>query len=336
VSDTEGDPREAPLRAALGANPRDMAALLAMGRLKAEAGDDRAATGFFRAALAQAQATAPPAALHGSLRAAQAWLAEASQRYTRHLLDGVGDVSGLPRIAHALDLLLGRSPLYLQQPSLLYFPGLPQKPFYERADFPWLKDVEALIPAMAAEARAILADGAGLRPYVETPKDRPAPNNPLRDDPAWSAFFLWRGGKVQAANAARAPTMMQALELAPIPRIANRSPMALMSVLRPGTHIQPHHGMLNTRLIVHVPLVTAPECRLRVGPEVRDWVEGRPLIFDDSFEHEAWNRGPETRAVLLFEIWRPELDAEERAALTRLFETIDRYGPGEAESGGDQ
>jgi aspartyl/asparaginyl beta-hydroxylase (cupin superfamily) len=112
--------------------------------------------------------------------------------------------------------------------------------------------------------------------------------------------------------------------------------MALMSVLRPGTHIQPHHGMLNTRLIVHVPLVTAPECRLRVGPEVRDWVEGRPLIFDDSFEHEAWNRGPETRAVLLFEIWRPELDAEERAALTRLFETIDRYGPGEAESGGDQ
>lgn len=330
------DPREAPLRQALGRNPRDMAALLAMGRLKAEAGDDRAATGFFRAALAQAQATPPPAQLHGALRAAQAWLQEASARYTRHLLDGVGDVSGLPRVAHALDLLLGRSPLYLQQPSLFYFPGLPQKPFYERSDFPWLADIEAMIPDMAAEARAILADGVGMRPYVETPADRPAPNNPLRDDPAWSAFFLWRGGKVQEANAARAPAMMRALELAPIPRIANRSPMALMSVLRPGTHIQPHHGMLNTRLIVHVPLVTAPACAIRVGPETRSWEPGQSLLFDDSFEHEAWNRGSETRAVLLFEIWRPEISADERAVLTRLFETIDRYGPAAAESGGDQ
>jgi len=330
------DPREAPLAAALARNPRDIAALLAMGRLRAEGGDDRAATGFFRAALNQAQATPPPVALHDGLRAAQAWLKAASERYTRHLLDGVGDVSGLPRLAYALDLLLGRRPLHLQQPSLFYFPGLPQKPFYERSDFPWLAGIEALIPEMAAEARAILADGVGMRPYVETPTDRPAPNNPLRDDPSWSAFFLWRGGRVQEANAARAPTMMRALELAPIPKIASRSPMALMSVLRPGTHIQPHHGMLNTRLIVHVPLVTAPECAIRVGPETRRWEPGTSLVFDDSFEHEAWNRGPDTRAVLLFEIWRPEIVPEERAALTRLFETIDRYGLATAESGGDQ
>jgi aspartyl/asparaginyl beta-hydroxylase (cupin superfamily) len=109
-----------------------------------------------------------------------------------------------------------------------------------------------------------------------------------------------------------------------------------MSVLKPGTHIQPHHGMLNTRLIVHVPLVSNPDCGIRVGAETRGWVPGRALIFDDSFEHEAWNKGRETRAVLLFEIWRPEISMEEREALTRLFETIDHYGPAAAESGGDQ
>lgn len=278
----------------------------------------------------------PPPALHGALRQAQGWLAEASRRYEAHLLQGVGDVSGLPRMAHALDLLLGRTPLYQQQPSLFYFPGLPQRPFYEREEFPWLAGVEAMTEAMAAEARAILADGVGLRPYVETPADRPAPNNPLRDRDDWSAFFLWRGGAVQPANAARAPAMMAALQQAPVPMIAGRSPMALMSVLKPGTHIAPHHGMLNTRLIVHVPLVSNPDCAIRVGPETRRWVPGRALIFDDSFEHEAWNRGRETRAVLLFEIWRPEITPTEQAALTRLFETIDRYGSAEAESGGDQ
>ncbi|WP_448578773.1 aspartyl/asparaginyl beta-hydroxylase domain-containing protein [Thermaurantiacus sp.] len=327
---------EARIREALARNPRDIGALLAMGDMKARAGDDRAATGFFRAALNQARVTPPPAALHGALRRADQWLRQASRQYEAHLLNGVGDVSGLPRVAQALDLLLGRTPLYLQQPSLFYFPGLPQRAFYERGEFPWLRAIEAMTDAMAAEARAILADGVGMRPYVETPADRPAPNNPLRDRPDWSAFFLWRGGAVEAANAARAPTMMAALEHAPIPRIARRSPMALMSVLKPGTHIQPHHGMLNTRLIVHVPLVSNPDCALRVGAETRGWVPGEALIFDDSFEHEAWNRGSETRAVLLFEIWRPEITPEERVALTRLFETIDHYGPAAAESGGDQ
>jgi len=49
------------------------------------------------------------------------------------------------------------------------------------------------------------------------------------------------------------------------------------------------------------------------------------LIFDDSFEHEAWNKSNETRVILLFEIWRPEISPDERAALTTIFETINDY-----------
>ena len=66
--------------------------------------------------------------------------------------------------------------------------------------------------------------------------------------------------------------------------------------------------MLNTRLICHIPLVVPGECRLRVGAETREVVEGKAMIFDDSFEHEAWNDSNSVRAVLLFEIWRPELE----------------------------
>jgi aspartyl/asparaginyl beta-hydroxylase (cupin superfamily) len=49
------------------------------------------------------------------------------------------------------------------------------------------------------------------------------------------------------------------------------------------------------------------------------------LIFDDSIEHEAWNRSEETRVVLLFEVWRPEIGMAEREALTAIFETINEY-----------
>jgi aspartyl/asparaginyl beta-hydroxylase (cupin superfamily) len=62
-----------------------------------------------------------------------------------------------------------------------------------------------------------------------------------------------------------------------------------------------------------------------VGNEVRAVQIGKAMIFDDSIEHEAWNDSDETRVVLLFEIWRPELDAAERAALTAMFEAISAY-----------
>ena len=127
---------------------------------------------------------------------------------------------------------------------------------------------------------------------------------------------------------------MAALAATPIPHIAGRSPMALFSVLRPGTHIPPHHGMLNTRLICHLPLVVPPGSRLRVGNQTRAVESGRAMIFDDTIEHEAWNDGASTRVVLLFEIWRPELDERERAALTALFEAIGLYAPvGEDQAG---
>ena len=102
--------------------------------------------------------------------------------------------------------------------------------------------------------------------------------------------------------------------------------MALFSLLLPGTHIPPHHGMLNTRAIVHLPLIVPPGCRLRVGNHERAVEAGRAMIFDDSMLHEAWNDSDATRVVLLFEVWRPELREAERAALTTMFEAIGTYG----------
>ena len=36
---------------------------------------------------------------------------------------------------------------------------------------------------------------------------------------------------------------------------------------------------------------------LAVGQEHISWKEGRAMVFDDSFEHEAWNNGSTARAV---------------------------------------
>jgi aspartyl/asparaginyl beta-hydroxylase (cupin superfamily) len=314
------------LQALLKDQPRNIAGLLLMGDRQQLDGDDRAAMVFYTAALNQAAVTREvPPSLHPLLRQAEAFKREVSKRFTEHV---EAAVSGT--MSQSVDLLLGRRELYLQQPSMFYFAGLPQRPFYAREEFAWTAELEAAAPAIRAELDAVTE---GFRPYVEGSPDRPRPNNPLLDDPAWSALYLWQSGEMVAENAARFPATMAALARLPIPRIAGRSPMALFSRLTPGAHIQPHHGLLNTRLICHLPIIAPSGCELRVGADTHEWREGELVIFDDSFEHEAWNRGTATRTVLLFEIWKPEIAEAEQADLTRLFEAIDRYGPSMVDQG---
>ena len=304
---------------------RDIGALLLKGRLFEQDGDVRAASSFFQAAINQQTLTGGcPRQLEALLEHGRRFIAESGRRYAEHLFDRL-EAPPSPRVAHALDLLSGKRELYLQQPSVFYFPELPQRQFYEADEFPWLAPILALVPEMRGELDAVEADEERFSPYVTRDPARPAPNNPLLDDPAWSAFWFWRGGEIVAENAARCPATIRALEHAPMPRIGGRSPVAHWSRLLPGAHIRPHHGMLNTRLICHVPIRTAPGCSLRVGNEVREWRDGLPLVFDDSIEHEARNAGGQSRTVLLFEIWRPEITEGERTALVEIFESIEAY-----------
>ncbi len=332
IGDSAGE--EEALQKQLDQDKRDLPALLAMGELKAKQGDSRAATSFFKAALKMAALGQPAPQLMPLLNRASNYLNEASRRYEAHLADQL-DAAGLngeassPRIRRAMDLMLGRSPLYLQQPNMFYFPELPQRAFFEREEFDWVPAIEAEVPAMIDELGAILADDEAFDPYIQATPGRPLPNNALLHDPSWGAYYLWQSGEPVDGHAQRCPRTLAALEQAPMPRIKRRSPQALYSLLKPGTHIKPHHGMLNTRLICHVPLVIPPDCSIRVGAETRTWKPGELLIFDDSFEHEAWNRSNSNRIVLIFEIWRPEISLEERAELTALFEAIDLFPSGD-------
>lgn len=306
--------------------PRDVGALLAKGQLRQRARDDRAAVSFYTTALAQASLSGVPRGMEGMAAAAQAFIGEAQGAFQQHL-EAVMAGGLSPAMEEALGLLMGTREIDLQRPSLFYYPGLPQRRFYEPAEFPWLEQVLARLPAMEAEHAAVTATEreGEFAPYVTATADRPSPNNPLLDDASWGAFYFWKDGAPVEANAARCPATMDALAHAPMPMIPGRAPNALWSRLKPGTHIAPHTGMLNTRLICHLPIRTAPACTLRVGSETRTWEPGVPLIFDDSMEHEARNAGPDTRTVLLFEIWRPEVPEEDRAAICRLLEGIAGY-----------
>lgn len=304
-------------------------ALLIKGDIFARRADDRAAVSFYRMAIRRcAEFPQLQKDLQHWLDRARTAVAAAEQRFEQQVHDRLAE-RGIdrvpPRFAEALAIASGKQPAYLQQPHSFYFPGLPQTAWYQNESFPWVAALEEETAAMRAEIEQLLANEQGLEPYVQEHSERASAGHSLLNDARWSAFHLWKNGEPVEENVTRCPTIARLLELPPIPRIKGRSPMALVSILRPGTHIEPHTGLLNTRLIFHLPLVVPEGCRLRVGAETRDVVEGKAMIFDDSIEHEAWNDGRSVRAVLLFEIWRPEISPEERIALTAMFEAAAGY-----------
>lgn len=313
-------------------NPRNVPALIRKGDIYTAQADARAATTFYRAALKIARSMrSTPAEWRAELDRIASLVQGNTRAFEQHLLEDLGRAglgqSGTERFSRAVDLLLGRRQVYLQQPQVFYFPELPQIEFYDRADFPWAKSLEQDAAAIREELRVVLSAGDRFGPYMQPSADRPAfDNNGLLNDPSWSACHLIRNGEDVAANAALCPITMKALRRLPLCRIPGRTPTALFSLLRPGTHIPPHHGFVNTRLICHLPLIVPPGCALRVGNETRPWKEGELVIFDDTMEHEAWNRSSELRVVLLFDIWRPELTETERSLVSAMLESIDRFG----------
>lgn len=312
---------------------RHVPALIMKGDHLFDAGDERSASAFYKSARRHAPPDERlPAELKRELARVDALQAQIAARFDAHLARGLAGHGFEPgrsssRFGLSLDLMAGRKSHYVQQPRFYFLPGLADIQFYPRQMFPWMDAVEAATDDICAELQGVMQDQAAFAPYVEDRANRPRhAQRGMLGNADWSAFFLVRDGEPVPENIARCPKTMAALTGAPLTGIAKRSPSILFSKLAPGARIPPHHGMVNTRLICHLPLIVPPGCALRVGNETRAWEKGRAWAFDDTIEHEAWNTSDETRVILLFDVWKPEITAEERSLVNALFQTIDAYG----------
>ena len=240
----------------------------------------------------------------------------------------------LARIDEFLDIYVGRSqPRYqhaFQRPGFMYFPGLEAKPFFERSEFDWCAGLEAATTDIRAELLTVLQEPDVLKPYVDLVVPDAGEWTSLNRSSQWSSFHLYKGGMRIEENCRRCPATLDAIKKLPLARTPGQSPEVFFSILKPGAHIPPHHGLTNYKLAVHLPLVIPPDCTIRVGNETRSWSDGQCLIFDDSFRHEAWNNSGELRAVLILDTWNPQLTAAERSALTAVLGVVQELARGES------
>jgi aspartate beta-hydroxylase len=246
----------------------------------------------------------------------------------------------LSRVDQCLAIYLHERPALLpdprQRPLFLYFPGVPSQPFYPRERFPEHARLEAAVDVIREELRAVLSDADdSLVPFLGAPSAEAIAAQLLgstgAQEASWDAFFFYRHGVRHDGNCARCPRTSGLLDAMPLVRVRDHAPETLYSVLRPGTHILPHRGVTNTRLVTHLPLIVPTDCALRVGGQTHVWEEGRCVTFDDTFEHEAWNRSGQTRVVLIVDSWNPDLSEVERMAVSELVAAIGDFNRSTAE-----
>lgn len=226
------------------------------------------------------------------------------------------------RASEACDMMIGRRKMPPNGCHGFYYPSLPADEFFDRGHFPWLERLESATPVIRDELNVILASAdPGLAPYIDMPPGTPRNLwSELDRSSDWSALHLWRDGERIDSVCERAPRTAALVESLPLANIPGRAPAVFFSILKAGKIIPPHTGVSNIRSIVHLPLIVPGNCGFRVGGETREWREGEAFAFDDTIEHEAWNRSGEDRALLIVDCWNPHLSEAEREIILRIFE----------------
>jgi aspartate beta-hydroxylase len=339
ITDGEVDEASAALDRVLELEPHNIRALIMKGDILMGRDEVQAAPAYYGLALrVAAPLSSIPAQIEADLERVAGIQAQLAQRFETHLFQqlnnaGYRRTSASPRFNASLDMLLGKierpdlQQVFPQAPHAYFMPDMPYHAFAPEGQLPWLRDLEAHTDIIEAELNALLANRADtFAPYIHDGLDRPQhAQTTLANSDTWTSSYLWKDGTAVPEVMAACPQTTELMRALPLTGINGFSPSVLFSKLKAGGHIESHSGMINTRLICHLPLSVPSDCALRVGAETRTVERGRAWAFDDSVNHEAWNRSDCDRIILLFDVWRPELSEDEQHCVRTLLEAVHNY-----------
>ena len=171
-------------------------------------------------------------------------------------------------------------------------------PIYDKAVFPWSREIEREWRLIRGELDRVLTRKDDLPGFHELATDVAT----ISQDHGWKSFMLCGYGFRSDRNIERCPKTWSICQK--IPGLIT----VMFSIFEPGKHLPPHRGPYNGVLRLHLGLIV-PEPReqlgIRVEKDIYRWKEGEAVVFDDAYEHEAWNYTPQTRVVLFVDFRKP-------------------------------
>jgi ornithine lipid ester-linked acyl 2-hydroxylase len=187
------------------------------------------------------------------------------------------------KFLHAFESLIARF-------SLLGNPAI-----YDSSDFVWTK-------ALASHTKEIQLELANImlrREEIPNFQEVSSMQSNITQDDKWKTFIFYAYGAKSSWHCDQCPVTARAL--AAIPGMKT----GMFSVLAPGKELPSHRGPYKGLLRCHLGLIVSSAAGIVVGGEAASWKEGEVLIFDDTFEHSAWNYAEVDRVVLFIDFERP-------------------------------
>ena len=170
-------------------------------------------------------------------------------------------------------------------------------PFIDPRQFEWHELVTSEWTKVQSELKAVLSAVDKIPIHQEIVEEA----KPLTDDDKWLSYFFYVYGQRFEKQCSECPDTARLLQQIPGMKTA------FFSILSPGKRLPPHRGPYRGVMRYHLPLLVPQHgpCGIRVGDQTATFEEGVGIMFDDTYEHEAWNDTKETRVVLFLDITRP-------------------------------
>jgi beta-hydroxylase len=193
---------------------------------------------------------------------------------------------------------VGARLLHLTERFVLRSSAVPTTPFLAPDTLGWVAGLEDHWLTIRHELDEVLNYRDELPNFQDISVDQAS----ITDDDGWKTFFFFGYGFRSEANCARCPATTALLDA--VPGLTT----AFFSILAPHKHIGEHRGPWRGVLRYHLALKVPEPARsagISVGGEIAHWEEGHSLLFDDGYEHRAWNDTDGVRVVLFVDVIRP-------------------------------
>jgi aspartate beta-hydroxylase len=211
---------------------------------------------------------------------------------------------------------------YMIQECHSYVPGLTIKPFWDPQDFDWAKTLESRYPEIRKEFDSVMGNRQKLQREGNNIWAGALTEDASSYGEGWKTLVLMDRGRWDPVNANLFPKTAQMIYASGVPATE-----VFFACMEGPSSIKKHSDFTNFVLTSHlaldIPYSGENKCRLTVGNETREWIDGKSYVFDTSLLHDAENESDKMRYILMMRLWHPDLSSEEKEALQFTFDCLE-------------
>ena len=203
-----------------------------------------------------------------------------------------------------------------------YLPGLSIKPFWSAPNFEWAKFLESKYPQIKKEFQAVTADMQRLQQEGNNIWAGALTEDASAYGQDWRTLVLMNRGRWDPVNVNLFPKTAKAVHDSGVPATE-----VFFASMKGQSSIKKHtdftNFVLTSHLAVDIPYSGENKCRITVGDETHEWINGNVMVFDTSLLHDAVNESDKMRYILMLRLWHPDLTPIECQALQFTYDCLE-------------